>query len=50
MIAVVLGALIDAITRSAETGSLLERLQDEGEQALRGRSEPVRIWTRRRLS
>ena len=43
-------ALIDAITQSAETGSLLERLQDEGEQALRGRSEPVRIWTRRRPS
>jgi adenylate cyclase len=45
-------AVVEAITSgsSAETGVLLERLQDQGEQELRGRSEPVRIWTRRRAN
>ena len=28
--------------------ALLERLQDQGKQELRGRSGAVRIWTRRR--
>jgi adenylate cyclase len=45
-------ALVEAITAgsSAEAKALLERLQDQGEQQLRGRSEPVRIWTRPRPS
>src|SRR6266404_224170 len=45
---VVGGALVEAIA-AASTGdaaALLERLQDEGEQALRGRGGAVRIWTR----
>jgi len=44
--------LIEAIAAGASTGAtaLLERLQERGEQELRGRSEPVRIWTRRRPS
>jgi adenylate cyclase len=49
---VVGGALVEAVAgaSSPETTALLERLQDQGEQALRGRSGAVRIWTRRRLS
>ena len=49
---VVGGALIDTITAtfSADATALLERLQDQGEQALRGRRGAVRIWTRRRSS
>jgi len=45
-------ALIEAIAAgsSADAKALLERLQDQGEQQLRGRSEPVRIWTRPRPS
>jgi len=45
-------ALIKAIAAAASPGAttLLERLQDQGQQSLRGRSEPVRIWTRRHLS
>jgi adenylate cyclase len=44
--------LVEAIAAGASSGAaaLLERLQDQGEQQLRGRSEPVRIWTRRRPS
>lgn len=33
---------------SPELANLLARLEDRGEQELRGRSEPVRIWTGRR--
>jgi class 3 adenylate cyclase len=45
-------ALVEAIAvgSSVETTALLERLQEHGEHELRGRSEPVRIWTRRRPS
>ena len=43
------GALIEVVAASA-AASLLERLQDQGEQALRGRSEPVHIWRRPRVS
>jgi adenylate cyclase len=41
----------DALVRAAgansgpEAAALLGRLQDGGERALRGRSEPVRVWT-----
>jgi len=47
---VVGGALVEAITAAplAEATALLERLQDEGEQVLRGRSGAVHIWIRRR--
>ena len=47
---VVGGALVEAITAAplAEATALLERLQDEGKQVLRGRSGAVRIWIRRR--
>ena len=47
---VVGGALVEAIAAAplAEATALLERLQDEGEQVLRGRSGAVRIWIRRR--
>jgi adenylate cyclase len=49
---VVGGALVEVIAAasSGDAAALLERLQDEGEQALRGRSGAVRIWTRRRSS
>jgi adenylate cyclase len=45
-------AVVEAIVAgsAAESAALLERLQDQGEQALRGRSGAVRIWTRRLLS
>ncbi len=44
-------ALVEAIAAgSSAEAALLERLQDQGNQELRGRSEPVRIWTRRRPS
>jgi adenylate cyclase len=45
-------AVVEAIVAgsAAESAALLERLQDQGEQALRGRSGAVRIWTRRPLS
>src|SRR5438477_12183036 len=44
-------ALVEAIAAgsSAET-ALLERFQDQGNQELRGRTEPVRIWPLRRPS
>src|SRR5437764_3490857 len=44
------GALVEAIAAAptAEATELLERLQDQGEQVLRGRSGAVRIWTRPR--
>src|ERR1700730_11446879 len=47
---VVGGALVEAATAAplAEATALLERLQDEGEQVLRGRSVAVHIWIRRR--
>jgi class 3 adenylate cyclase len=35
---------------SEATVQLLANLRDEGEQSLRGRSEPVRIWTWRNRS
>jgi len=49
---VVGGALVEAIAAvsSADSAALLERLQDQGEQAVRGRGTAVRIWTRRRPS
>ena len=49
---VVGGALVDAIAAAPSAGAtaLVERLHDEGEQALRGRGGAVRIWTRGRLS
>src|SRR4051794_26118100 len=49
---VVGGALVEAIavTSSADSAVLLERLQDQGERALRGRGGAVRIWPRRRSS
>src|SRR5712675_1022211 len=48
---VVGGALVEAIAAaSSAEAALLERLQDQGNQELRGRTEPVRIWTRRRPS
>jgi class 3 adenylate cyclase len=37
---------VRAATPDAATIRLLDRLHDRGEQALRGRSDPVRIWTR----
>src|SRR5437763_1583784 len=44
-------ALVEAIAAgSSAEAALFERLQDQGNQELRGRSEPVRIWTRRRPS
>jgi adenylate cyclase len=45
---VVSEALVAAVREGASDGAaaLLERLQDRGEQALRGRSGAVRIWTR----
>ena len=44
---VVGGPLVDAIQAGAsESGAVLARqLQDQGEQSLRGRAGPVRIWT-----
>src|SRR5205085_5349208 len=44
------GALVEAIAAAptAEATALLERLQDQGEQVLRGRGGAVRIWTRPR--
>ena len=43
------GALVDAIRAgSCETATaLVGELEDQGEQALRGRAGPVRVWTRR---
>jgi hypothetical protein len=45
---VVSDALIKAIELSAANSAarLLESLEDRGEQALRGRSAAVRVWTR----
>jgi adenylate cyclase len=40
---VVSNDVVAAIRATGSTGSL-ERLQDKGEQALRGRSQPVRVW------
>ena len=49
---VVADALVRAATASGSeaTTHLLAHLRDEGEQSLRGRSEPVRIWTWRNRS
>jgi adenylate cyclase len=46
---VVGGALVEAIAAvsSADSATLLERLQDQGEQSVRGRGGAVRIWIRR---
>ena len=46
---VVGGPLIDAIRAgSSETAApLVSQLQDQGEQALRGRAGAVRVWTRK---
>src|SRR5207237_7410067 len=45
-------AVVEAIAAapSPDAAALLERLQDQGEQSLRGRGGAVRIWTRRLLS
>ena len=45
---VVADALVAAVRNGASDGAagLLERLQDRGEQALRGRTGAVRVWTR----
>ena len=45
---VVGGALVEAVRRDGADGAatLLDRLEDRGEQALRGRSGAVRVWTR----
>lgn len=45
-------ALVEAVIAgpSTDARTLIERLQDQGEQQLRGRSEAVRIWTRPRAS
>src|SRR5713101_1095962 len=42
-------ALVSAVTAAPANGAaeLLGALEDQGEQALRGRSGPVRIWSRR---
>jgi adenylate cyclase len=44
------GPLVDAIRpRSSEiAAALVSQLQDQGEQALRGRAGAVRVWTRKR--
>jgi adenylate cyclase len=49
---VVGGSLVSAIAAlpPAHAAQLLEALEDQGEQALRGRSGAVRIWTRRPAS
>jgi adenylate cyclase len=49
---VVADALVEAATASGSEAiiHLLAHLRDEGEQTLRGRSEPVRIWTWRNRS
>ena len=41
-------ALVDAVNTGAcdTAAALVSRLQDRGEQALRGRAGAVRIWTR----
>ena len=39
-------ALIDAVRAGPSDAALLTRLQDQGEQALRGRTGAVRVWTR----
>ena len=41
-------ALVDAVNSGAtdRAAALASKLQDRGEQALRGRAEAVRIWTR----
>ena len=43
-------ALVAAVAAAAANGAaeLLAQLEDQGEQALRGRTGPVRVWTRRR--
>ena len=38
-------ALVKAVKASPGAIGLLDNLREEGEQNLRGRSEPVRIWT-----
>jgi adenylate cyclase len=45
---VVGGALVDAIRveSSEAAAALVSQLQDQGEQALRGRASAVRVWTR----
>ena len=43
-------ALVDAARATPSAADLLAGLSDRGEQNLRGRSEPVRIWTSRYLS
>jgi adenylate cyclase len=42
-------ALVAAIAAAPANGAaeLLEQLEDKGEQTLRGRAAPVRVWTRR---
>jgi adenylate cyclase len=42
-------AVVSAALRSQGADALLAPLSDQGEQTLRGRSESVRIWTRRDL-
>jgi adenylate cyclase len=47
---VVGGPLVDAIRAGSSeiAAALVSQLQDQGEQALRGRAGAVRVWTRRR--
>jgi adenylate cyclase len=45
---VVADALVKAVKTSPEAKGLLDNLREKGEQNLRGRSEPVRIWTTHR--
>ena len=47
---VVADALVAAARATPSAADLLAGLSDRGEQNLRGRSEPVRIWTTRDLS
>jgi hypothetical protein len=46
---VIRDALVASATATASAADLLAGLSDRGEQNLRGRSEPVRIWTSRDL-
>jgi adenylate cyclase len=43
-------ALVASARATPSAADLLAGLSDQGEQNLRGRSEPVRVWTSRHLS
>jgi hypothetical protein len=38
-------ALVSAVRATSSSAATLARLEDRGEQLLRGRSRSVRIWT-----